>query len=204
MVVWRQIGFLRRLGNSCCNQGPRPYKSRLLPVFPRVRDHRRWKAVSGLPEIVRQLLKNSANSAVDSPRVYDKPQIPIHFICEVLMSGSRRQMLTLFAGATGLLIARPLFLSASPQVAPVPSPHAPNPNFPPGLDGPPLSQDKQPIKPNNQKAIRDDVEQLYQLASGLKNQVEKPDFGSTLSVSFVKQSKQIEKLAKKIRQLSQV
>lgn len=119
------------------------------------------------------------------------------------MSGSRRRMLTLFAGATGLLIAQPLFLSASPQVMPVPSPHAPDPNFPPGLDGPPLSQDKPPIKPNHQKEIRDDVEQLFQLAADLKSQVEKPDFGSTLSVSFVKQSKQVETLAKKIRQLSQ-
>lgn len=123
------------------------------------------------------------------------------------MPESRRHLLTLIAGATGVIVARPLLLAAlPPQMSPqpVPSPHAPNPNFPPGLDGPDINpnQNKQGVNPQNQKEIRADVEQLYQLASELKNQVEKTDLNAMLPLSLVKQTKQIEKLAKKIGQLS--
>ena len=55
------------------------------------------------------------------------------------MLPSRRRLFTILAGAAGVLATESLLCSAlhaqfSPQ--PIPSPHAPNQNFPPGLDGP--------------------------------------------------------------------
>jgi hypothetical protein len=121
------------------------------------------------------------------------------------MPESRRHLLTLFAGAAGVIAAQPLLLSAqshTPQ--PIPSPNAPNQNFPPGLDGPdnkPAS-DHKTIDPQTQQEIKTDIQKLYELASTLKDQAGKADLNSTLPVSVVKEAQEIEKLAKKIKQLS--
>ena len=49
---------------------------------------------------------------------------------------------------------------------------------------------------------KDNVLKLYELASELKAEVEKTDVASTLSLSAVKTAQEIEKLAKKIKNLS--
>jgi hypothetical protein len=118
--------------------------------------------------------------------------------------GSRRRWLTISASAVGVFAATPLFLLAQRSPQPIPSPHAPNPNFPPGLDGPDLKPgtDNKSADPQIQREIRGDVLKLYELASELKEQVEKTDAGSTLSLSVVKTAQQIEKLAKQIKNLS--
>jgi hypothetical protein len=120
-------------------------------------------------------------------------------------SRSRRQFLT-FAGGTGAVVFVPTLFSALPmqRPQPVPSPNAPNPNFPPGLNGPDIKpgSDKQTINPQNQQEIKGDVQKLYELASELKDEVEKTDANATLSLSLVKKAEQIEKLAKKVKQLS--
>jgi hypothetical protein len=86
----------------------------------------------------------------------------------------------------------------------MPSPHAPNPNFPPGLDGPDLQpgSDKRAINPQVQAELKGDVQKLYLLASELKDDVEKTDASSTLSLSVVKKAEQIEKLSKRIKQMA--
>jgi hypothetical protein len=90
-----------------------------------------------------------------------------------------------------------------PQPQPRPSPNAPNPNFPPGFDGPQATgPDKKAIDRQNQKEIRADVTKLYELVSELKDQIDKTDSASTLSVSVVKKAQQIEKLAKQIKDLA--
>ena len=121
------------------------------------------------------------------------------------MQKSRRSWLTFSAGALGIFAAQPLFLfgaQRSPQ--PIPSPHAPNPNFPPGLDGPDnkTGANNKSADPATQREVKDNVLKLYELASELKADVEKTDASSTLSLSVVKTAQEIEKLAKKIKNLS--
>jgi len=55
----------------------------------------------------------------------------------------------------------------------------------------------------NQKRIHDDVEKLCTLADELKKQVEETDSGSVLSVSVVNLSKEVEKLAKEVKNLAE-
>ena len=120
------------------------------------------------------------------------------------MSESRRQILISLAGAAGILAANPLLLSAqmsnrTPQ--PIPSPNAPNPNFPHriGDPEPTVGLDPKVIEKQNQAEIRSEVQKLYELVSELKEQVEKTDATSTLSLAVVKKAQQIEKLAKQIK-----
>lgn len=122
------------------------------------------------------------------------------------MSQSRRQLLSIFAGAAGALAATPVLVSAlqrAPQ--PIPSPNAPtNQNFPPGLDGPTNqpTEEKKQIDPKRQEEIRTDIQKLYDLAAQLKDETGKTDLNSTLPVTLVKKAQEIEKLAKKIKDLS--
>ena len=51
----------------------------------------------------------------------------------------------------------------------------------------------------NQKEMRKNVEKLYDLASELKAEVEKTDAVQVLSLSMVKKTEEIERLAKEIR-----
>lgn len=54
----------------------------------------------------------------------------------------------------------------------------------------------------NQRDIRKDVDQLFSLAQELKNLAGKSDAAQELSVALVTKTEQIEKLAKKIRDLA--
>lgn len=54
----------------------------------------------------------------------------------------------------------------------------------------------------NQREIRKDVDQLFSLAQDLKEQAGKTDTVVVLSVAFVEKTEEIEKLAKKIRDLA--
>ncbi len=51
----------------------------------------------------------------------------------------------------------------------------------------------------NEKEIKKNVEKLYELASELKNEVEKTDSVKVLSLSMLKKAEEIERLAKEIR-----
>jgi spore coat polysaccharide biosynthesis protein SpsF (cytidylyltransferase family) len=59
--------------------------------------------------------------------------------------------------------------------------------------------DKREIARENQAKIKVDVEKLYELVGELREQVQKSDVTSTLSVSVVNKAKQIEKLAKQVK-----
>jgi hypothetical protein len=52
----------------------------------------------------------------------------------------------------------------------------------------------------NQKDIKKNVEKLFDLASQLKEQVEKTDSTTTLSLALVKKAEEIEKLARQIKE----
>lgn len=87
-----------------------------------------------------------------------------------------------------------------PPIAPRPSPNAPNPNYPPGLQGPEQTpSDPKKMDRQNQAEIKADVQKLYDLIGELKEQVERSDANSTLSLSVVKKAQQIEKLAKQVK-----
>ena len=121
------------------------------------------------------------------------------------MQESRRRWLTISAGALGILASQSILAFGTQRTPqPIPSPHAPNQNFPPGLDGPdnkPSANNKS-ADPATQREVKDNVLKLYELASELKAEVEKTDASSTLSLSVVKTAQEIEKLAKKIKNLS--
>jgi hypothetical protein len=123
------------------------------------------------------------------------------------MPPSRRQLFTILAGAAGVLATESLLCSALPvqhTPQPIPSPNAPNQNFPPGLNGPDNKppSDHKDIDPKKQEEIKADIQRLYELASELKEQAGKTDLNSMLPVSVVKEAQQIEKLAKHIKELS--
>ncbi len=124
------------------------------------------------------------------------------------MLESRRRLMMTCLGAAGVLASQPLMAALQgpgmrPTPQPRPSPNAPNPNFPPGLDGPQATgPDKKALDRQNQKEIRADVTKLYEMVSELKDQIDKTDAASTLSVSIVKKAQQIEKLAKQIKDLA--
>ena len=84
---------------------------------------------------------------------------------------------------------------------PLPSPNAPDPHAPAGLDRPHMAgPDKKTIDPKLQAELRGEVEKLFQLASELKQQVESTDLNSVLSLGVVKRAQEIEKLAKHIKE----
>ncbi len=124
------------------------------------------------------------------------------------MLESRRRLMISFLGAAGILAAEPLFAALQsngvrPPPPPRPSPNAPDPNFPPGLNGPQAAgSDKKTIDKANQQELRTDVSRLYEMVSELKEQIDKMDSTSTLSLSVVKKAEQIEKLAKQIKSLA--
>jgi len=123
------------------------------------------------------------------------------------MSQSRRSLFSGLGRAIGILAIYPV-LSAFPASAgqtpqPLPSPHAPNPNYPPGLSGPDIiPPDKRKLDQQKQADVRTDIEKLFGMVSELREQIQKTDSASVLSVSVVKKAQQIEKLAKQIKELA--
>lgn len=66
-----------------------------------------------------------------------------------------------------------------------------------GLPAKPLTRS---ILEANEKDIKKNVEKLYQLASDLKEQVEKTDSAKVLSLTLVRKAEEIEKLARSIKE----
>ena len=121
------------------------------------------------------------------------------------MPETRRNLLLTYAGVFAIVFAEPVvsrLFGQTPQ--PIPSPNAPNPNYPPGLEGPQATknQDIRTFSPEKQKQLREDVERLYALASDLRNDIEKTNAEATLSLSVVNKAHEIEKLAKQIKNIS--
>jgi hypothetical protein len=124
------------------------------------------------------------------------------------MTESRRHLLTALFGAAGFLVVEPLL--AEPQTPAQSSgystkakvyPNGRDPNKAPGDE--PSRLDPKAVELANQKELRSDVSKLYDLVSELKGQLEKTDPTATFSLSMVKKTQQIEKLAKQIKNLAQ-
>lgn len=118
------------------------------------------------------------------------------------MLKTRRRLLKILGTSSAFAVVPSLLAQRAPQ--PVPSPNAPDPHFPPGLNGPDLNPNtgERRVNPDDEKEIRKDVDKLYELATELKNQVEKNNSQLVLSLAFIKNAQEAEKLAKKIKNLS--
>ena len=135
------------------------------------------------------------------------------------MNDSRRLFLT--AILPGAALAGMALLTAEAQQTHPPHPHIPGTNA--GQTASQLQQQQQqqtqipdviPSTPkltpaerkailtDDQKQIKKDVDQLFGLAQDLKSQAEKMDSTAVLSIQFVQKTEEIEKLARKIRNLA--
>jgi hypothetical protein len=120
------------------------------------------------------------------------------------MTETRRHILTTFFGAAVVLPVKPLlgWLQDNGRIIkPHPYPDGRDPSAPPVLDSPSRVNPKA-IEMQNQKELRANVSRLYDMVLELKEQVEKTDANSTLSLSVMKKAQQIEKLAKQIKNLT--
>jgi hypothetical protein len=99
------------------------------------------------------------------------------------------------------LVAIFLGLAVQPARAQNPIPKTPNPTSTPGSDSDnsqPPNVDKKLLEEND-KDMKKKVQQLYELASQLKEQVDKTDSSKVLSLDLVKKAEEIEKLAHDIK-----
>ncbi len=117
------------------------------------------------------------------------------------MFSSRRQLLLSAAAALSAACFRPRSLVAQEGGSPPPltPPRVVERKNPPEPSGPTA----QALLEQNQKAIKKDVEKLFDLATQLKTDVEKTDATAVLSLPLVKKAEEIEKLAKQIKKHAQ-
>jgi hypothetical protein len=102
--------------------------------------------------------------------------------------------------AAGFAASPVLFSAAQKLPQPIPSPNAPDPSFPPGINGPGIKDpDAKVLDRENQAQVKAEIEKLYALVFELRETMKQTDANSTLSVTVVKKAQAIEKLAKDIK-----
>ena len=114
------------------------------------------------------------------------------------MDGTRREAVKLLFGAAGLAA-----LGAWSLRAQDPTERNPSRTTASGEKNPDGAMDPKHLKgvlEQNQKDIKKNIEKLFQLASELKEEVEKTDATTTLSLAMVRKTEEIEKLARQIRE----
>jgi hypothetical protein len=114
------------------------------------------------------------------------------------MDGARREALKLVVGAAGLATFGAWDLRAQDQ-----SERNPSRTTASGEATPDSGMDPKRTKAaleQNQKDIKKNIERLFQLASELKEEAEKTDATTTLSLAMVRKTEEIEKLAHQIRE----
>ena len=121
------------------------------------------------------------------------------------MLHSRRSLLSFVVSSSALLSLSPRLLPGqAPHVPqPLPSPNAPNPSVPQGLEGRPNNtKDQKQIDKQVQQELRADVDKMAALVASMKNELALTNTATVLSVDFVKQAHEVEKLAKHVRDLA--
>jgi len=114
------------------------------------------------------------------------------------MQESRRSLLRKIVGVTATLS-----MAASMGRGQDPFPKARPPKRTDDEDTNQIPNAKSPTKvllQENQRDIRKNIEKLFELASQLKEQVEKTDATTVLSLAMVKKAEEIEKLARQIKE----
>jgi hypothetical protein len=114
------------------------------------------------------------------------------------MSDTRRGFLMILAGTgtLALLGAGNLSGQAKPSGRARPSDPAAEPE---SADPMPAKSPTKALLEANEKDIKKNIEKLYQLATDLKEEVEKTDSAQVLSLAMVKKAEEIEKLAHEIK-----
>ena len=110
----------------------------------------------------------------------------------------RRGWLGLIGGCAALFATRAWGAQAPPAAQNPPRPKGSEPSSPEDED-PKLTPPTKATLAANDKDIKKSVEKLYQLASELKEEVEKTDSRQVLSLAMVKKAAEIEKLAREIK-----
>jgi hypothetical protein len=115
------------------------------------------------------------------------------------MNSLRRRVI--WAGTAGVAAIFLGAVNAAPQEPGLPTPRRRNNNDPedPNSPGPPAATRKAVLE-EHQKNIKKEIEKLFDLAQDLKAEVEKTDATAVLSLSMLKKTEEIEKLAKQIRE----
>ena len=108
---------------------------------------------------------------------------------------------TLLAGASVTALSSALGLTQQGSNPPVHVPPA-NPNSSVPAVPPPFRPPTHAELRKNQQEITKEVDELFSLAQQLKRQADKSDASEELSVALIDKTEQIEKLAKKIRDLA--
>jgi hypothetical protein len=116
------------------------------------------------------------------------------------MLDTRRRFLTAFGAAGSFAILRVASISgqAKPSTSSRPAPPDPSPD----QDDASPATAKSPTKvllEANEKDIKKNIDKLLQLATDLKEQVEKTDSSKVLSLDLIKKAEEIEKLAHDIK-----
>jgi hypothetical protein len=91
--------------------------------------------------------------------------------------------------------------SQNPPILPLPptQDHRPQEATP---DTPPMPGAEKKMLEENDKDMKKKVDRLYELATQLKNEVDKTDSSKVLSLNLVKKAEEIEKLARDIKNRS--
>jgi hypothetical protein len=116
------------------------------------------------------------------------------------MLESRRELLLGLVGAAGL-ISSASSLAAGEAQYPPPRPTPPT-GDPGTLSGTPKHVAPRVLTAKDQEILRSDLDQLYRLVSQLLKEYQSADPNTVLSVSFVKNAEQAEKLAKQVKNLA--
>jgi hypothetical protein len=116
------------------------------------------------------------------------------------MQASRRNVLLIFSAAVGSGVLRLQNLFAqNPDARPRSRPSLEGPDDRDNTSEATRASSKAMLE-QRQKDIKKEVEKLYKLASDLKNEVEKTDATTVLSLPLVRKAEEIEKLAKQIKE----
>jgi hypothetical protein len=116
------------------------------------------------------------------------------------MLESRRELLVGLVGAAGLMSSASLLAGAGAQYPP--SRPTPPTGDPGALSGQPRHASPRVLSPKDKELLRTDLDQLYRLVSELLKEYQSADPNTVLSVSFVKNAEQTEKLAKQVKNLA--
>jgi hypothetical protein len=114
------------------------------------------------------------------------------------MDGTRRDALKVMAGAAGVVTLGVWFTPG--QEASQRNPSGTTASGDPVADPATAAKRTKGLLEQNQKDIKKDIEKLFQLASELKEQVEKTDATTVLSLTMVRKADDIERLAHQIKE----
>jgi hypothetical protein len=133
---------------------------------------------------MREFRSVSGGTSVDTRR---------NFLAGLLVAGAASGLRTPLAAGQ-----RPATVGASQTQATIQD----NRPEKPTAEGPSMPSPEKKALEENEKSIKKKVEQLYQLATDLKAEVDKTDSSKVLSTAMLRKTTEIEKLAKEIRNLS--